>query len=66
MSSVDADLSYLYGQLPKKIRAAAAAVKEKADRKVLTDISVATINAVGTAFRSVENLKKLLFKKRSD
>merc|ERR1711892_970868 len=50
LKTIDDDLTYLYGQLPSKIGDAASAVMEKADRKVLTDISVAGINVIGTAF----------------
>merc|ERR1712106_862367 len=50
LKTIDDDLTYLYGQLPSKIGDAASAVKDKADRKVLTDISVAGINVIGTAF----------------
>ena len=49
LKTIDDDLSYLYGQLPGKIRGAATAVMEKAERKVQTDVFVAGINVLGTA-----------------
>ena len=53
LRTIDDDLSYLYGQLPGKIRAAADAVMEKAERRVQTNVFVAGINVLGTAAGSV-------------
>ena len=50
LQTIDDDLSYLYGQLPAKIRDAAFAVMDKAERGVQTDVFVAGINILGTAF----------------
>ena len=50
LQTIDSDLAYLYGQLPSKIRDAANAVMDKAERKVQTDVFVAGINVLGTAF----------------
>ena len=43
-------MAYLYGQLPSKIGDAANVVMDKAERKVQTDVFVAGINVLGTAF----------------
>ena len=50
LQTIDKDLAYLYGQLPSKNRDAANAVMDKAERKFQTDVFVAGINVLGTAF----------------
>ena len=50
LTSIDDDLSFLYGQLPDRIRSAAVAVMGKRLRRVVTDISVAAINFLGYVF----------------
>ena len=50
MSSIDDDLTYLYGQLPGRIKEAALAKMTKSMRKVVTDISVAMLNLFGFLF----------------
>ena len=53
VATIDDDLSFLYGQLPDRIRSAAVAVMGKRLRRVVTDISVAAINFLGYVFGSV-------------
>ena len=50
VTAIDDDLSFLYGQLPDRIRSAAVAVMGKRLRRVVTDISVAAINFLGYVF----------------
>ena len=50
VASIDDDLTYLYGQLPGRIKAAALAKMTKSMRKVVTDISVAMLNLFGFLF----------------
>ena len=50
VNTIDDDLTYLYGQLPDKIRTAAVDVMTKKMRRVITDISVAALNFFGYFF----------------
>ena len=50
VNTIDDDLTYLYGQLPDKIRNAAVDVMTKKMRRVITDISVAALNFFGYFF----------------
>ena len=50
LQTIDDDLTFLYGQLPSRIKDAAFAVMDKAERGVQTDVFVAGINILGTAF----------------
>ena len=59
LTSIDDDLSFLYGQLPDRIRSAAVAVMGKRLRRVVTDISVAAINFLGYVFGFVVDIKNI-------